>query len=150
MELIKIKYICIFVILAFIGGCIYGYGYDAGLNKYKEEQSKIQTETLQTERDNRSKQDNFVLEYVKQLDSYRSNINEDNVIVNTIPVPVSVCNRTETKRSAGKLSTTNKTESDITCYTTTELQNKIKQSLDIAEECDEQIIRCNQLVEACK
>lgn len=150
MELIKIKYICIFVILAFIGGCIYGYGYDAGLNKYKDEQAEIQTSTLQTEREDRTKQDNYVLEYVKQLDSYRSNINEDNVIVNTVPVPVGVCNRTETKRSASELSTANKTESGVTCYTTAELQDKIKQSLAIAQECDEQIIRCNQLVEAAK
>lgn len=150
MAVLNVKYICLFVILAFIGGCIYGYGYDAGLNKYKEDQSKIQTSTLQTEREDRTKQDNYVLEYVKQLDSYRSNINEDNVIVNTVPVPVSVCNRTETKRSAGKLSTADKTESSVTCYTTAELQDKIKQSLAIAQECDEQIIRCNNLVKACK
>ena len=59
-----------------------------------------------------------------------------------------LCNNSNTNSAAMPAKATN--QSKLKCYTNSELQRKIKESLDITNECDKLSLRYNALLEWCK
>ena len=161
----KFKLVCIgatgIIFIAsyfFVGVHYYRSGYETATKKYDEvlrsESEKNYQKIIETERNLTDKQNSIVSEYLKYIDDLEKQHNEDVINIENLRDAISVdidklCNNSSNSHSAAvPTKTTN--QSKLKCYTESELQRKIKESLDITNECDKLSHRYNALLEWCK
>ena len=161
----KFKLVCIgaagIIFIAsyfFVGVHYYRTGYETATKKYDEvlrsESEKNYQKIIETERNLTDKQNKIVSEYLKYIDELEKQHNEDVINIENLRDVISIdtdklCNNSSNSHSAAvPTKTTN--QSKLKCYTESELQRKIKESLDIAAECDKLSRRYNALLEWCK
>ena len=161
----KFKLVCIgatgIIFIAsyfFVGVHYYRSGYETATKKYDEvlrqESEKNYQKIIETERNLTDKQNEIVSEYLKYIDDLEKQHNEDVINIENLRDAISVdidklCNNSSNSHSAAvPTKTTN--QSKLKCYTESELQRKIKESLDISAECDKLSHRYNALLEWCK
>ena len=129
----KFKFACIgatgIIFIAsyfFVGVHYYRNGYETATKKYDE--------VLRSESEKNHEQDKIDMDNLRDVIS----IDADKL-----------CNNNSNSGSAAMPpKATN--QSGIRCYTNSELQRKIKESLDITNECDRLAARFNSLLEWCK
>ena len=161
----KFKFACIgatgIIFIAsyfFVGVHYYRNGYETATKKYDEvlrsESEKNYQKIIETERNLTDKQNKIVSEYLKYIDDLEKQHNEDVINIENLRDAISVdidklCNNSSNSHSAA-MPTKATNQSKLKCYTNSELQRKIKESLDIAAECDRLAARFNSLLEWCK
>ena len=150
----KFKLVCIgatgIIFIAsyfFVGVHYYRSGYETATKKYDEvlrlESEKNYQKIIETERNLTDKQNKIVSEYLKYIDDLEKQHNEDVINIENLRDAISVdidklCNNSSNSHSAAvPTKTTN--QSKLKCYTESELQRKIKESLDITTECDQNV-----------
>ena len=160
----KFKFACIgatgIIFIAsyfFVGLHYYRNGYETATKKYDEvlrqESEKNYQKIIETERNLTDKQNKIVSEYLNYIDDLEKQHNEDVINIENLRDVISIdtdklCNNSTSHGSAVSTKATN--QSKLKCYTNSELQRKIKESLDIAAECDRLAARFNSLLEWCK
>ena len=161
----KFKLVCIgatgIIFIAsyfFVGVHYYRNGYETATKKYDEvlrlESEKNYQKIIETERNLTDKQNAIVSEYLKHIDELEKQHNEDVINIENLRDVISIdtdklCNNNSNSHSAAMPpKATN--QSKLRCYTESELLRKIKESLDIAADCDRLAIRFNSLLEWCK
>ena len=160
----KFKLVCIgatgIIFIAsyfFVGLHYYRNGYETATKKYDEvlrsESEKNYQKIIETERNLTDKQNEIVSEYLKYIDDLEKQHNEDVINIENLRDVISIdtdklCNNSNTNSAAMPPKATN--QSKLKCYTESELQRKIKESLDIAADCDRLAARFNSLLEWCK
>ena len=161
----KFKLVCIgatgIIFIAsyfFVGVHYYRNGYETATKKYDEvlrlESEKNYQKIIETERNLTDKQNAIVSEYLKYIDDLEKQHNEDVINIENLRDVINVdtdklCNNNSNSHSAAMPpKATN--QSKLRCYTESELQRKIKESLDITNECDKLSHRYNALLEWCK
>ena len=161
----KFKFACIgatgIIFIAsyfFVGLHYYRNGYETATKKYDEvlrsESEKNYQKIIETERNLTDKQNAIVSEYLKYIDELEKQHNEDVINIENLRDVISIdadklCHNNSNSGSAAMPpKTTN--QSKLKCYTESELQRKIKESLDITNECDKLSHRYNALLEWCK
>ena len=161
----KFKLVCIgatgIIFIAsyfFVGVHYYRNGYETATKKYDEvlrqESEKNYQKIIETERNLTDKQNEIVSEYLKYIDELEKQHEQDKIDMDNLRDVISIdtdklCNNKSNSHSAAvPTKTTN--QSKLKCYTESELQRKIKESLDITTECDKLATRFNSLLEWCK
>ena len=160
----KFKFACIgetgIIFIAsyfFVGVHYYRNGYETATKKYDEvlrqESEKNYQKIIETERNLTDKQNKIVSEYLNYIDDLEKQHNEDVINIENLRDVISIdtdklCNNSTSHGSAMSAKATN--QSKLKCYTESELQRKIKESLDITTECDKLATRFNSLLEWCK
>ena len=161
----KFKFACIgatgIIFIAsyfFVGVHYYRTGYENATKKYDEvlrvESEKNYQKIIETERTLTDKQNAIVSEYLNYIDELEKQHNEDVINIENLRDVISIdvdklCNNNSNSHSTA-VSTKATNKSGIRCYTDSELQRKIKESLDITNECDRLAARFNSLLEWCK
>ena len=160
----KFKLVCIgatgIIFIAsyfFVGVHYYRNGYETATKKYDEvlrsESEKNYQKIIETERNLTDKQNSIVSEYLKYIDDLEEQHEQDKIHMDNLRDVISIdadklCHNSNTHGSAMSTKATN--QSKLKCYTNSELQRKIKESLDITAECDKLSRRYNALLEWCK
>ena len=161
----KFKFVCIgatgIIFIAsyfFVGVHYYRNGYETATKKYDEvlrsESEKNYQKIIETERNLTDKQNKIVSEYLKYIDDLEKQHNEDVINIENLRDVISIdtdklChNNSNSHSTAMPAKTTN--QSKLKCYSESELQRKIKESLDITNECDKLSLKYNALLEWCK
>ena len=161
----KFKLVCIgatgIIFIAsyfFVGVHYYRNGYETATKKYDEvlriESEKNYQKIIETERNLTDKQNEIVSEYLKYIDELEKQHEQDKTDMDSLRDVISIdadklChNNSNSGSTTMPPKTTN--QSKLKCYTNSELQRKIKESLDIANECDKLSLKYNALLEWCK
>ena len=160
----KFKFACIgatgIIFIAsyfFVGLHYYRNGYETATKKYDEvlrvESEKNYQKIIETERNLTDKQNKIVSEYLKYIDDLEKQHEQDKIDMDNLRDVISIdadklCHNSNTHGSAMSTKATN--QSKLKCYTNSELQRKIKESLDITAECDKLSLKYNALLEWCK
>ena len=160
----KFKFACIgatgIIFIAsyfFVGLHYYRNGYETATKKYDEvlrqESEKNYQKIIETERNLTDKQNEIVSEYLKYIDDLEKQHEQDKIDMDNLRDVVSIdadklCNNSNSHSAAMPPKATN--QSKLKCYTESELQRKIKESLDITTECDKLSLKYNALLEWCK
>ena len=160
----KFKLVCIgatgiiFIASYFLVGVhYYRTGYETATKKYDEvlrsESEKNYQKIIETERNLTDKQNKIVSEYLNYIDDLEKQHEQDKIDMDNLRDVVSIdadklCHNSNTNSAAMPAKTTN--QSKLKCYTNSELQRKIKESLDITNECDKLSHKYNALLEWCK
>ena len=160
----KFKLVCIgatgIIFIAsyfFVGVHYYRSGYETATKKYDEvlrvESEKNYQKIIETERNLTDKQNKIVSEYLKYIDELEKQHEQDKINMENLRDAVTIdinklCNNSDSHSSAMPAKATN--QSKLKCYTYSELQRKIKESLDITNECDKLSLKYNALLEWCK
>lgn len=160
----KFKLVCIgatgIIFIAsyfFVGVHYYRSGYETATKKYDEvlrsESEKNYQKIIETERNLTDKQNKIVSEYLKYIDDLEKQHEQDKIDMDSLRDVVSIdadklCHNSNTNSAAMPPKATN--QSKLKCYTESELQRKIKESLDITNECDKLSHKYNALLEWCK
>ena len=161
----KFKLVCIgatgIIFIAsyfFVGVHYYRSGYETATKKYDEvlrsESEKNYQKIIETERNLTDKQNAIVSEYLKYIDDLEKQHNEDVINIENLRDAVTIdidklCGNNSNTNSAAMPEKT-RNQSKLKCYTESELQRKIKESLDITNECDKLSLKYNALLEWCK
>ena len=161
----KFKLVCIgatgIIFIAsyfFVGVHYYRNGYETATKKYDEvlrvESEKNYQKIIETERNLTDKQNAIVSEYLKYIDDLEKQHNEDIINIDNLRDAVTIdidklCNN-KSNTNSSTVSAKTRNQSKLKCYTNSELQRKIKESLDITNECDKLATRFNALLEWCK
>ena len=129
------------VLMAFI------FGYHQGAEKIKRDmaiQAAAQAEDARkTEKDMQKKLNGITENYLHEIDEYKKTINA--YAANDLDV-----GRLSDTRPCQSVPRNTTDKPGFVCYTPADIQRKIKESLDIAAECDEIAIRYKALAESCK
>lgn len=148
-----------FSFLLFIGFCItiaYYKGYSAC---ERDVALKLQNVTIEhsqkiieTERNLQNKQNQIVADYLQQISLLEAQHNEDKINLDNLRDAFDVklngmCNTNNSGSST--MSTKTGTQSNLKCYTKSELLRKIERSMAIAREADELAIKYNTLLKTC-
>ena len=160
----KFKLVCIgatgIIFIAsyfFVGVHYYRTGYETATKKYddvlRQESEKNYQKIIETERSLTDKQNKIVSEYLKYIDDLEKQHEQDKIDMENLRDVINIdtdklCSNSNTNSSAVSTKTTN--QSKLKCYTNSELQRKIKESLDITNECDKLSHKYNALLEWCK
>ena len=160
----KFKLVCIgatgIIFIAsyfFVGVHYYRSGYETATKKYDDvlrvESEKNYQKIIETERSLTDKQNEIVSEYLKYIDDLEKQHEQDKIDMENLRDVINIdtdklCSNSNTNSSAVSTKTTN--QSKLKCYTNSELQRKIKESLDITNECDKLSHKYNALLEWCK
>ena len=160
----KFKLVCIgatgIIFIAsyfFVGVHYYRNGYETATKKYDEvlrsESEKNYQKIIETERNLTDKQNKIVSEYLNYIDTLEKQHEQDKIDMDNLRDVISIdadklCDNSTSHGSAMSTKATN--QSKLRCYTNSELQRKIKESLDIAAECDRLSLKYNALLEWCK
>lgn len=161
----KFKFACIgatgIIFIAsyfFVGVHYYRSGYETATKKYDEvlrqESEKNYQKIIETERTLTDKQNEIVSEYLKYIDTLEKQHEQDKIDMDNLRDAVTIdidklCdNNSNTHSAAMPAKATN--QSKLKCYTESELLRKIKESLDITNECDKLSLKYNALLEWCK
>ena len=145
-----------FSFLLFIGFCItiaYYKGYSACERDvtFKLQGAMIENNNriIETERRLKEEQDKIVADYLNKIEVMQNEHEKDVINLNNLRDTVTVkcvSNGSKTDKSvSGKA----KNQSGVRCYTDSELQRKIEESLVIAGEADELAIKYNTLLKTC-
>ena len=115
---------------------------------------QLQKNMMKLERNLSDKQNAIVSEYLKYIDDLEKQHEQDKIDIENLRDVISIdadklCHNNSTANSAA-MPTKATNQSKLKCYTNSELQRKIKESLDIAAECDRLAARFNSLLEWCK
>ena len=161
----KFKFACIgatgIIFIAsyiFVGVHYYRNGYETATKKYDDvlrvESEKNYQKIIETERNLTDKQNEIVSEYLKYIDDLEKQHNEDVINIENLRDVISIdtdklCNNNSNSHSTA-MSPKATNQSKLKCYTNSELQRKIKESLDITNECDKLSHKYNALLEWCK
>ena len=138
-------------IIAAAGACIlfaFIFGYHQGAEKIKRDiaiQAAVQAEDArQKEKDMQKRLNGITENYLHEIDEYKKTIAayadtdiDINRLSGTHDCPPAVPGKAGDKPG-------------FACYSAADIQGKIKESLDIAAECDEIAIRYKALAESCK
>lgn len=130
------------VLMAFV------LGYEKGAESVRQENAaesvRVAEQVRQKEKDMQKKLNGITENYLHEIDEYKKTINAyaaNDLDVNRLSgahdCPAAVPGKAGDKPG-------------FICYSAAELQSKIKASLDIAAECDENAIRYKALAESCK
>ena len=142
----------------FVGVHYYRSGYETAAKKYDEvlrsESEKNYQKIIETERNLTDKQNEIVSEYLNYIDELEKQHNEDVINIENLRDVISIdtdklCDNSSNSHSAA-MSAKATNQSKLRCYTESELQRKIKESLDITNECDKLSLKYNALLEWCK
>ena len=148
-----------FSFLLFIGFCItiaYYKGYSAC---ERDVALKLQNATIEhnqkiieTERNLQNKQNQIVADYLQQISLLEAQHNEDKINLDNLRDAFDVkldgmCNTNNSGSST--MSTKTGTQSNLRCYTESELLRKIERSMAIAREADELAVKYNTLLKTC-
>ena len=160
----KFKLVCIgatgIIFIAsyfFVGLHYYRNGYETATKKYDEvlrvESEKNYQKIIETERNLTDKQNKIVSEYLNYIDTLEKQHEQDKIDMDNLRDAVTIdinklCNNSNSHSAAMSTKATN--QSKLRCYTNSELQRKIKESLDITNECDKLSLKYNALLEWCK
>ena len=160
----KFKLVCIgatgIIFIAsyfFVGLHYYRNGYETATKKYDEvlrsESEKNYQKIIETERNLTDKQNAIVSEYLKYIDELEKQHEQDKIDMDNLRDVISIdtdklCDNSNTNSATMPTKATN--QSKLKCYTNSELQRKIKESLDITNECDKLSLKYNALLEWCK
>ena len=131
-------------------------------DRYERKLQEFRAEELQSLQDLQHEQNETVTAYLNEINVLKQQHEQDlKEIENakfkdtvTVPVPFPVirhdtnCGLHENNNGAETVPTAG-VKSDLICYTRSELQSKIKRSLDLAAECDELAERYKALVKVC-
>ena len=131
-------------------------------DRYERKLQELRAEELQNLQDLQHAQNETVTAYLNEINVLKQQHEQDlKEIENaqfkdtvTVPVPFPVirhdtnCGLHENNNGAETVPTAG-TQSDLICYTRSELQSKIKRSLDITAECDNLAERYRALVKVC-
>jgi hypothetical protein len=142
----------------FVGVHYYRTGYETATKKYDEvlrvESEKNYQKIIETERTLTDKQNKIVSEYLDYIDKLEKQHEQDKIDMDSLRDAVTIdinklCNNKSNSYSATMPSKATN-QSKLKCYTESELQRKIKESLDITNECDKLSLKYNALLEWCK
>jgi hypothetical protein len=142
----------------FVGVHYYRSGYETATKKYDEvlrvESEKNYQKIIETERTLTDKQNKIVSEYLDYIDKLEKQHEQDKIDMDSLRDAVTIdinklCNNKSNSYSAAMPSKATN-QSKLKCYTESELQRKIKESLDITNECDKLSLKYNALLEWCK
>ena len=157
---LKLYAICGAVIITLVS-CSYmylSYRIEKAVNeRYTAEVEKLKNEQLQNLQQLQHEQNVIVTGYIDDIERLKAqheadlkeleNANfKDTVTVN--PVNTADCGMHQNNNGKTTVPTAG-TKSDLVCYTRSELQSKIKRSLDLAAEADQMTERYRALVEVC-
>lgn len=131
-------------------------------DRYERKLQEFRAEELQNLQDLQHEQNETVTAYLNEINALKQQHEQDlKEIENakfkdtvTVPVPFPVikhdtnCGLHENNNGAETVPTAG-TQSDLICYTRADLQRKIKESLDITNECNELAKRYAALVKVC-
>ena len=161
---LKLYAICTAVIIALVSvSYVYlSYRIECEVkDRYERKLQEFRAEELQNLQDLQHEQNETVTAYLNEINvlkqQHEQDLKEienakfkDTITVNVpFPVkPVSNCGMHKDNNGAETVPTAG-TQSDLVCYTRAELQRKIKDSLDITNECDELAKRYAALVKVC-
>lgn len=141
----------------FVGVHYYRSGYETATKKYDEvlrsESEKNYQKIIETERNLTDKQNKIVSEYLNYIDELEKQHEQDKIDMDNLRDVISIdidklCHNSNTHSAAMPPKATNQPK--LKCYTESELQRKIKESLDITNECDKLSHKYNALLEWCK
>ncbi len=131
-------------------------------DRYERKLQEFRAEELQNLQDLQHEQNETVTAYLNEINilkqQHEQDLKEienakfkDTITVNVpFPVkPVSNCGMHENNNGAETVPTAG-VKSDLICYTRSELQRKIKESLALAEECDSLSVRYVTLLKICQ
>lgn len=160
----KFKLVCIsatgIIFIAsyfFIGVHYYRSGYEIATKKYDEvlrlESEKNYQKIIETERNLTDKQNKIVSEYLNYIDELEKQHVQDKIDMDNLRDAISIdvdklFHNSNTNSATMPPKATN--QSKLKCYSESELQRKIKESLDISTECDKLSHKYNALLEWCK
>ena len=129
------------VLIAFV------VGYEKGAESVRQgaaaESVRIAEQARQKEKDMQKKLNGITENYLHEIDEYKKTINAyaaDDFSIS----------RLSDTRSCQSVPRNTTDKPGFVCYTPADIQRKIKESLDIAAECDELAIRYKALAESCK
>ena len=162
---LKLYAICGAVIIALVSASYVYLSYRIECevkDRYERKLQEFRAEELQNLQDLQHEQNETVTAYLNEINVLKQQHEQDlKEIENakfkdtvTVPVPFPVikhdtnCGLHQNNNSAETVPTAG-TQSDLICYTRAELQRKIKDSLDLAAECDEVAKRYAALVKVC-
>lgn len=130
-------------------------------DRYERKLQEFRAEELQNLQDLQHEQNETVIAYLNEINALKQQHEQDlkeienakfkdTITVNVpFPVkPVSDCGMHKNNNGAETVPTAG-TQSDLICYTRSELQSKIKRSLDLTAECDNLAERYKALVKVC-
>lgn len=162
---LKLYAVCTAVVIALVSGSYMylSYRIEKAVNeRYTVEVEKLKTEQLQNLQQLQHEQNETVTAYLNEINALKQQHEQDlkeienakfkdTITVNVpFPVikPVTNCGMHENNNSQTAVPTAG-TESDLICYTRTELQRKIKESLALTAEADQIAKRYEALVKVC-
>ena len=162
---LKLYAICGAVIIALVS-CSYlylSYRIECEVkDRYERKLQDFRAEELQNLQDLQHEQNETVTAYLNEINALKQQHEQDlkeienakfkdTITVNVpFPVkPVSNCGLHENNNGAETVPTAG-IKSDLVCYTRSELQRKIKESLALAEECDSLSVRYVTLLKICQ
>ena len=161
---LKLYAICAAVIIALVSGSYMylSYRIEKEVNtRYSAQIEKLKAEQLQNLQQLQHEQNETVTAYLNEINALKQQHEQDlkeienakfkDAITVNVPFPVKpVTDCGMHKDDNGKTTVpTAGTQPDLICYTRTELQRKIKESLAITAECDELAKRYEALVKVC-
>ena len=155
---LKLYAICGAVIITLVS-CSYlylSYRIEKAVNeKYTAKIEQLKVEQLQNLQQLQHEQNVIVTGYINDIERLKeqhekdvkelenANFKDTVIIKPTVTECVCPADRSKTGVQAAGV------KSDLVCYTRSELQSKIKRSLDLAAECDQNAERYRALVEVC-
>lgn len=155
---LKLYAICGAVIITLVS-CSYlylSYRIEKAVNeKYAAKIEQLKVEQLQNLQQLQHEQNVIVTGYINDIERLKeqhekdvkelenANFKDTVIIKPTVSECVCPADRSKTGVQAAGV------KSDLVCYTRSELQSKIKRSLDLAAECDQNAERYRALVEVC-
>lgn len=161
---LKLYAICAAVIIALVSGSYMylSYRIEKEVNtRYSSQIERLKNEQLQNLQQLQHEQNETVTAYLNEINALKQQHEQDlkeienakfkdTITVNVpFPVkPVTDCGMHKNDNDKTAVPTAG-TQSDLICYTRTELQRKIKDSLAITKECDELAKRYEALVKVC-
>lgn len=162
---LKLYAICTVVVIALVSvSYVYlSYRIECEVkDRYERKLQEFRAEELQNLQDLQHEQNETVTAYLNEINALKQQHEQDlKEIENakfkdtvTVPVPFPVirhdtnCGLHKNNNGAETVPTAG-VKSDLICYTRSELQSKIKRSLDLAAECDNLAERYRALVKVC-
>ena len=138
-------------LIAAAGACIlfaFIFGYHQGAEKVKRDmaiQAAAQAEDARkTEKDMQKRLNGITENYLHEIEEYKKTISayaDTDIDINRL---------SDARACPGSVPRKAENKPGFVCYTPADIQRKIKESLDIAAECDELAIRYKALAESCK
>lgn len=151
--LYRVGVIGVLMLMSFFAGI--GVGAHCMEKKLLEDHEALIQKSRQIEQELIQEQDSVVREYTQKIRDMEERYAEDiesirsAQLADTVPVPECVQQPAPSDTNK-RLPAKAENKSGLTCYTESELRDKIEKSLAIARECDKEMTRFQALIEACQ